>query len=81
MVKTVAPLKEGSLIQYVTEVVADENTWAKYYCDDTWHGGTILRCGGDGDGLSDGLWRWTGDNSSSYTNINHGGRLCYKPPV
>ena len=81
MVKTVAPLKEGSLIQYVTEVVDDEDTYAKYYCDATWHGGTVLHCGGYGDGLSDGLWRWTGDDSSSYTNITHGGRLCYKPPV
>lgn len=77
-VKTVAPLKEGSLIQYVTAVGADESS---YYCDKSWKGGTILCCGGYWrDGTDAGLWFWSGsETASSSQNNSIGGRLCYKP--
>lgn len=79
-VKTVAPLKEGSLIQYVTAVGADESS---YYCDQSYQGGAILVCGGTmNEGTNAGLWFWNGylSASSSYNDII-GGRLCYKPTV
>ena len=77
-VKTVAPLAEGSLIQYVTAVGADESS---YYCDKSWQGGTILWCDGSwGSGASAGLWCCSGA-SASYSANNIGGRLCYKPTV
>lgn len=76
-VKTVAPLAEGSLIQYVTAVGADESS---YYCDKSWQGGTVLRCGGYWySGTLAGLWCWSGNYSASYSNYDVGGRLCYKP--
>lgn len=76
-VKTVAPLAEGSLIQYVTAVGADESS---YYCDKSWQGGTVLYCGGTWyNGTYAGLWYWLGDNSASDSDSNIGGRLCYKP--
>lgn len=76
-VKTVAPLAEGSLIQYVTAVGADESS---YYCDKSWQGGTVLGSGGDwGSGTSAGLWYWYGLNSASVSSNLIGGRLCYKP--
>ena len=78
-VKTVAPLKEGSLIQYVTAVGADEST---YYCDKSWQGGTVLYYGVSwGGGAAGGLWSWTGYYSTSYLIDTLGGRLCYKPTV
>ena len=78
-VKTVAPLKEGSLIQYVTAVGADESS---YYCDKSWQGGTVLSCGGYlNGGANAGLWYWAGDYSASHSGISFGGRLCYKPTV
>ena len=78
-VKTVAPLAEGSLIQYVTAVGADESS---YYCDQSWASGTVLNCGGFwGDGKSAGLWYGYGDTSASSKNPAVGGRLCYKPTV
>lgn len=78
-VKTVAPLVEGSLIQYITAVAGDETT---YYCDKSWQGGTALYCGGRYDSASDaGLWYWRGDFSASSANGVLGGRLCYKPTV
>jgi len=79
-VKTVAPLAEGSLIQYVTAVGADESS---YYCDNSYQGGAILICGGTwNEGTNAGLWFWNGylSASSSY-NDSIGGRLCYKPTV
>ena len=78
-VKTVAPLTEGSLIQYVTAVGGDETT---YYCDRAFEGGTVLFCGGgwDYDDYA-GLWYWGGASSASETSISIGGRLCYKPTV
>ncbi len=76
-VKTVAPLIEGSLIQYVTAVGADETS---YYCDKSWKGGTVLFCGGRwDDGTIAGLWFWLGADSASFSYIDIGGRLCYKP--
>ena len=76
-VKTVAPLAEGSLIQYVTAVGADESS---YYCDKSWQDGTVLFCGGTWDyGASAGLWCWGGYSSASYSHYMFGGRLCYKP--
>ena len=78
-VKTVAPLAEGSLIQYVTAVGADESS---YYCDNSWQGGTVLLCGGGwNNGADAGLWCWYGDGSASYSTSSIGGRLCYKPTV
>ena len=78
-VKTVAPLAEGSLIQYVTAVGTDESS---YYCDKSWKDGTVLFCGGRwGSGASAGLWCWAGSFSASGSNDGIGGRLCYKPTV
>lgn len=78
-VKTVAPLADGSLIQYVTAVGADESS---YYCDKAWKGGTVLICGGFwNDGTNAGLWGWSGGNTAPDTHQIIGGRLCYKPTV
>ena len=78
-VKTVAPLAEGSLIQYVTTVGGDETT---YYCDYSWQGGSVLFCGGYGSGGTyTGLWCWVGSSAASASNNSMGGRLCYKPPI
>lgn len=78
-IKTVAPLAEGSLIQYVTAVGADESS---YYCDKSWKGGTVLDCGGTWlGGASAGLWFWAGGSSASASYGDVGGRLCYKPTV
>lgn len=78
-VKTVAPLKEGSPIQYVTAVGGDETS---YYCDNSFKGGTILYCSGWwGSGANVGLWHWTGAAPASYSGQYNGGRLCYKPTV
>lgn len=78
-VKTFAPLAEGSLIQYVTAVGADESS---YYCDKAWQGGTVLFCGGLWDGgARAGLWLWLGYGTASNSYPNAGGRLCYKPTV
>lgn len=79
-IKTVAPLKEGSLVQYITAVSGDETT---YYCDQSYIGGSVLICGGSyyaGEGA--GLWNSDGspfELSSPFDNA--GGRLCYKPTV
>lgn len=76
-VKTVAPLAEGSLIQYVTAVGADESS---YYCDSSLQGGTVLGCGGWWRSYANaGLWDWYGDFSASTLGSFIGGRLCYKP--
>lgn len=76
-VKTVAPLAEGSLIQYVIAVGADESS---YYCDFSWQGGTVLYCGGSWySGPLAGLWCWAGNDSASSSGNFIGGRLCYKP--
>lgn len=76
-VKTVAPLAEGSLIQYVTAVGADGSS---YYCDSSLQGGTVLGCGGFWHSYaSTGLWDWYGDFSASTLGSFIGGRLCYKP--
>lgn len=78
-VKTVAPLAEGSLIQYVTAVGADESS---YYCDKSFQGGDVLYCGGYWLlGSSAGLWYWYGGDSASLSSNRIGGRLCYKPTV
>ena len=78
-IKTVAPLAEGSLIQYVTAVGSDGSS---YYCDKAWQGGTVLLCGGRwNDGADAGLWFWGGDLSASVSDIGFTGRLCYKPTV
>ena len=79
VVKTVAPLAEGSLIQYVTAVGADESS---YYCDQSYQGGTVLICSGSWSyGAIAGLWHWSGNSSASGSGGNFGGRLCYKPTV
>ena len=79
-VKTVAPLAEGSLIQYVTEIGGSNTT---YYCDYARNDNTVLICGGGTafpDHGEEGLWCWRGNEASgSYGHAN--GRLCYKPPV
>ena len=78
-VKTVAPLAEGSLIQYVTAVGADESS---YYCDKSYQGGTVLPCGGFWNGGTNaGLWAWSGVNTAASSYYNIGCRLCYKPTV
>ena len=77
--KTVAPLKEGSLVQYIIAVGGDETT---YYCDQSYQGGAILICGGSyyaNDGA--GLWNSDGSVLASNSFTNAGGRLCYKPTV
>ena len=79
LVKTVAPLKEGSLIQYVTAVGEDESS---YYCDKASQGENVLCCGGWwSNGTTAGLWAWAGSYSASNTSYGIGGRLCYKPTV
>lgn len=76
-VKTVAPLAEGSLVQYVTAVGGDRNT---YYCDSSYKGGTVLACGGGwSNGGVAGLWCWHGNVSASLSHPDFCGRLCYKP--
>lgn len=78
-VKTVAPLVEGSLIQYVTAVGADKSS---YYCDKSYPGGTVLFCGGYlSFGTDAGLWFWNGNTIASDSSSVIGGRLCYKPTV
>ena len=78
-VKTAAPLAEGSLIQYVAAVGADESS---YYCDQSAQGGTVLCCGGRwSTGADAGLWYWDGSRSASFSYSFLGGRLCYKPTV
>lgn len=75
--KIVAPLKEGSLIQYVTAIGA---TTTSYYCNYTVPRGTVLYCGGAGWSDADaGLWYWRGNSSASDSGSSIGGRLCYKP--
>lgn len=79
IVKTVAPLEEGSLIQYITAVDDDETT---YYCDKSYQGGTVLIYGGYYNfGTRAGLWGWNGYYSASLSAPNLGSRLCYKPTV
>lgn len=78
-VKTVVPLAEGSLIQYVTAV---EGSNATYYCDKSFQGGTVLACGGRWNGgKNGGLWSWDSSYSASSSDTIIGGRLCYKPTV
>ncbi len=78
-VKTVAPLAEGSLIQYVTAVGADESS---YYCDKSWQVNAVLYCGGKWyNGTLAGLWCCNGFISASSSSDDVGGRLCYKPTV
>ena len=78
-VNTVAPLAEGSLIQYITAVEGSNTT---YYCDKSWQGGTVLVCGGGCSGvLTSGLWCWNGSNNAVYSSDLVSGRLCYKPTV
>ena len=82
-VKTVGPLKEGSLIQYVTAVV---NTKDTYYCDYFSQGEeSVLYCGGKGLLYEKaGLWAWYNSTISfggTQSASDIGGRLCYKPPV
>ena len=80
-VKTVAPLAEGSLIQYVTS--ADwGNDAGTYYCDASYSGGTHLACGSTWEaGIGAGLWAWASRTASFSGNDVTGGRLCYKPTV
>ena len=78
-VKTVAPLAEGSLIQYVTAVGEDDET---YYCDGYETGGTVLCCCGLWlASITAGLWYWSGYYSASDLDSNTGGRLSYNPTV
>lgn len=75
--KTVEPLKEGSLIQYVTTVNTAQGA---YYCDFTEIDGSILLSGGSfSSRASAGLWCWNSGNPASHSSISTGGRLCYKP--
>lgn len=75
--KTVEPLKEGSLIQYVTTVNTAQGA---YYCDFAGIDGSILLSGGSfSSRTSAGLWCWNSGNPASHSSISTGGRLCYKP--
>jgi hypothetical protein len=75
--KTVEPLKEGSLIQYVTTVNTAQGA---YYCDFAEIDGSILLSGGSfSSRTSAGLWCWNSGNPASHSSISTGGRLCYKP--
>ena len=77
-VNAVAPLKEGSLIQYVT-VVANSG-YSVYYCDTSRQSGDTLCCGGSWDSGTDaGLWCWVDSTLASGSQSRVGGRLCYKP--
>ena len=79
-IKTVTPLIEGSLIQYVTDTGENEGV---YYCDMSWIRSSdisTLHCGGYySSGTATGLWVWNGNSSASYSINVLGGRLCYKP--
>jgi hypothetical protein len=76
-IKTVAPLAEGSLIQYATEVGGSETT---YYCDQSWTNGAILSCGGSHlSGSKYGLWCYAGSSKVDAYYRDSGCRLCYKP--
>lgn len=78
-VKTVEPLKDGSLIQYVTTVITNEGS---YYCDYSYQDGTALDCGGGcGDGADVGLWYFAGDGSAGDASPYISCRLCYKPTI
>lgn len=84
-VRRVSPLKEGSLIQYVTRA-ADKNDmgYRTYYCDDqkssyAYRVNILNQGGGWYFDSSAGLWYWDGSNPASGSNIYIGGRLCYKP--
>lgn len=75
--KTVEPLKEGSLIQYVTTVNTAQGA---YYCDFAEIDGSILLSGGSfSSRTSAGLWCWNSGDPASHSSISTGGRLCYKP--
>lgn len=77
--KTVTPFAKN-ILSYATAVGGGVTT---YYSDYYWGDstGTILMYGGGwNNGETAGLWNWAGDNITSYTNVNVGGRLCYKPP-
>ena len=81
-VRIVEPLKEGSLIQYVTAVGGDGGAYTSYYCDYAMSRGSILMCGGHlGNGPSAGLWDWGGGTGKTNAAPAVGGRLCYKPLV
>lgn len=74
-VQTFAPLKEGSLIQFVTAVSSASN-W--YYCDKFYYPGRMLVCGGSYAGTTAaGLWATYCE--SAWYGVAIGGRLCYKP--
>ena len=87
-VKTVAPLKEHSLIQYVTLVGATNNTYYSDFYQYAQDGLSILAIGGNynemayfaDDGMYAGLWYYNNNNKRINSQFNtHGGRLCYKP--
>ena len=81
-IKVVAPLAEGSLIQYATDLYGESQD--RYYCDWARITGTILRCGGGGSGGKhgfEGLWCWEDCDSVSVVGTTIGGRLCYKPYI
>lgn len=78
--KTVTPFAKNPLLGYATAVGGGVTT---YYSDYYWGasaGTTLMYGGGWNNGETAGLWNWAGDNITSYTNVNVGGRLCYKPP-
>lgn len=77
-VKEVAPLKEGSLIQFCTKV--QRNNSYTFYCDKYWESGSNLLCGADWSvGENGGLWCYNGTLGSTGIKNSYGGRLCYKP--
>lgn len=79
-IKVVAPLAEGSLIQYATNLYGESRD--RYYCDWARITGTILRCGGSGSKFGfEGLWCWEDCDSVSVVGTTIGGRLCYKPYI
>lgn len=79
-VKIVAPLEEGSLIQYVTNAGGSATTG---YCDKYLYSGNYMTCGGSWKSAGDaGLWCWNNNHAGeSDYEATDGGRLCYKPPV
>lgn len=84
-IKVIAPLKDGSILQYVDSDSGGSRD--SYYCDNSLQGGPVLsgvslRCGGGyNDTVYAGLWACNGDNAVSDTGVKIGGRLCYKPTV
>lgn len=78
-IKTVEPLGQNPLIQYITQVQGGA-TNDTYFGDEGSAGGSILLVGGSvHDHFDAGLWCWDGSYQASASYDYIGCRLCYKP--